>query len=82
LGDGPGSSAREYAAVRVPFEERWKRLDEAVQALRALWSGDGPPFRGEFYSTEGLTLEPSGRLPTILELEFPNVILSFTNPDS
>jgi probable F420-dependent oxidoreductase len=58
VGVGPGSSAGDYAAAGVPFEERWKRLDEAVQALRALWSGEGPPFRGEFYSTEGLTLEP------------------------
>jgi probable F420-dependent oxidoreductase len=58
VGVGPGSSARDYAAVGVPFEERWKRLDEAVQVLRALWSGGGPPFRGEFYSTQGVTLEP------------------------
>jgi probable F420-dependent oxidoreductase len=58
VGLGPGSSARDYAAVGVPFEERWKRLDEAVQTLRALWRGEGPPFRGEFYSTEGVTLEP------------------------
>ena len=57
-GVGPGSSARDYAAVGIPFEERWKRLDEAVQALRALWLGEGPPFRGEFYSTEGVMLEP------------------------
>jgi len=58
VGVGPGSSARDYAAVEVPFEERWKRLDEAVRALRALWRGEGPPFEGEFYSTEGITLEP------------------------
>ena len=58
VGVGPGSSARDYAAVGVPVEERWKRLDEAVQALRALWLGEDPPFRGEFYSTEGVTLEP------------------------
>jgi probable F420-dependent oxidoreductase len=58
VGVGPGSSARDYAAVGVPFEERWKRLDEAVQALRALWLGEGTPFKGEFYSTEGVTLEP------------------------
>jgi probable F420-dependent oxidoreductase len=58
VGVGPGSSARDYAAVGVPFEERWKRLDEAVQALRALWLGEGTPYRGEFYSTEGVTLEP------------------------
>jgi len=58
VGVGPGSSPGDYAAVGVPFEERWKRLDEAVKALRVLWRGEGPPFRGEFYSTEGLTLEP------------------------
>ena len=58
VGVGPGSSARDYAAVGVPFEERWKRLDEAVQVLRALWLGEDRPFRGEFYSTQGLALEP------------------------
>ena len=58
VGVGPGSSSGDYAAVGISFEERWKRLDEAVQALRTLWLGEGPPFRGEFYSTEGLTLEP------------------------
>ena len=57
-GLGPGSSARDYAVAGIPFEERWKRLDEAVQALRALWLGEGTPFKGEFYSTEGVTLEP------------------------
>src|SRR5262245_45311700 len=35
LGVGPGSSASDYAAVRVPFEERWPRLDEAVRVRRA-----------------------------------------------
>jgi probable F420-dependent oxidoreductase len=58
VGVGPGSSARDYAAVGIPFEERWKRLDEAVQALPALWLGEGTPYSGEFYSTEGVTLEP------------------------
>jgi probable F420-dependent oxidoreductase len=58
VGVGPGSSARDYVAVGIPFEERWKRLDEAVHALRALWHRDGAPFRGQFYSTEGMVLEP------------------------
>jgi probable F420-dependent oxidoreductase len=58
VGVGPGSSARDYVAVGISFEERWKRLDEAVQALRALLHGEGPSFKGEFYSTEGITLEP------------------------
>jgi alkanesulfonate monooxygenase SsuD/methylene tetrahydromethanopterin reductase-like flavin-dependent oxidoreductase (luciferase family) len=58
VGVGPGSSARHYAAVGVPFEERWKRLDEAAPALRTLLESETPPFEGEFYSTQGLTLEP------------------------
>ena len=58
VGVGPGSSGRDYAAVGIPFAERWERLEEAVRALRALWRGEGRPFEGRFYSTEGITLEP------------------------
>ncbi len=58
VGVGPGSSQRDYAALGIPFEERWKRLDESIRALRALWSVDEAPFRGRFYSTEGVRLEP------------------------
>lgn len=58
VGVGPGSSARDYAAVGIPFEERWKRLEEAVRAMRALWLREGSSFKGEFYSTEGIVLEP------------------------
>ena len=58
VGVGPGSSPTDYAAVGVPFDERWKRLDEAVKALRVLMSKNGAPFRGNFYDTEGISLEP------------------------
>jgi alkanesulfonate monooxygenase SsuD/methylene tetrahydromethanopterin reductase-like flavin-dependent oxidoreductase (luciferase family) len=55
---GPGSSARDYAAVGIPFEERWKRLDEAILALRALWNQNDLVFKGNIYDTEGMRLEP------------------------
>ncbi len=55
---GPGSSARDYAVAGIPFDERWKRLDEAIQTLRALWSREDIVFSGNFYNTEGITLEP------------------------
>lgn len=60
---GPGSSRQDYAAVGVDFEERWARLDEAIQALRALWRGDREPFTGGYYSTEGVDLEPRPAQP-------------------
>lgn len=55
---GPGSSQQDYDAVGLDFTERWARLDEAVQALRALWNPDGEPFVGRYYSTEGVRLDP------------------------
>ena len=58
-GLGPGSSARDYELVGVRFEERWKRLDEAVQALRAYWRADDLAFEGAYYSTAGFTLTPT-----------------------
>ena len=33
-GVGPGSSERDYELAGIPFDERWKRLDEAIAALR------------------------------------------------
>jgi alkanesulfonate monooxygenase SsuD/methylene tetrahydromethanopterin reductase-like flavin-dependent oxidoreductase (luciferase family) len=62
-GIGPGSSARDYAAVGLEFSERWARLDEAVQALRALWHPDRGAFMGRFYSTEGLHVDPPPSRP-------------------
>jgi alkanesulfonate monooxygenase SsuD/methylene tetrahydromethanopterin reductase-like flavin-dependent oxidoreductase (luciferase family) len=43
-GVGPGSSERDYRAVGIPFEERWKRLDEAIDVLRALLRGEPNPL--------------------------------------
>jgi alkanesulfonate monooxygenase SsuD/methylene tetrahydromethanopterin reductase-like flavin-dependent oxidoreductase (luciferase family) len=54
---GPGSSSRDFEIAGVDFGERWKRLDEAVQAMRAMWRAD-EPFVGRFYSTEGIELLP------------------------
>jgi len=49
-GVGPGSSARDYAMVGVPFEERWRRFDEALGLLRALLRGEPMPERLSFYA--------------------------------
>jgi alkanesulfonate monooxygenase SsuD/methylene tetrahydromethanopterin reductase-like flavin-dependent oxidoreductase (luciferase family) len=58
VGVAPGSSAADYAAAGVPFEERWRRFDEAVGVLRALLHGDPEGFEGAFHSTRGVVLEP------------------------
>jgi len=58
VGVGPGSSARDYELVGLSFDERWKRLEEAVQVLRAYWGDDDAAFEGTFYSSAGFRLEP------------------------
>ena len=42
-GVGPGSSERDYRMLGIPFEERWKRFDEALAVLRALLHGHPMP---------------------------------------
>jgi alkanesulfonate monooxygenase SsuD/methylene tetrahydromethanopterin reductase-like flavin-dependent oxidoreductase (luciferase family) len=46
---GPGSSERDYRALGIPFEERWKRLDEAIALLRALLKGERMPEPTRYY---------------------------------
>ncbi len=64
VGVGPGSSRLDHGAVGLDFDERWRRLDEAVQALRSLWQPDGEPFVGRFYSTAGIDLRPPPTRPS------------------
>src|SRR6266540_4395543 len=42
-GVGPGSSARDFDAVGVDFDQRWPRFEESVVVLRALLKGETPP---------------------------------------
>jgi alkanesulfonate monooxygenase SsuD/methylene tetrahydromethanopterin reductase-like flavin-dependent oxidoreductase (luciferase family) len=61
---GPGSSRRDYEILGVPFDERWKRFDEAVLVLRALLRGEPPPERPRFFPVgPEVTLAPGPRRP-------------------
>ncbi|WP_214405774.1 LLM class flavin-dependent oxidoreductase [Pseudonocardia lacus] len=40
-GIGPGSGRDDFAAVGIPFAERWSRFDAAARQLRELLAGDG-----------------------------------------
>jgi probable F420-dependent oxidoreductase len=58
-----GEGGKDFEAVGVPVEERGARTDEAMAALRALFSGPGASFRGRFFSFEGITIEPPPAQP-------------------
>ena len=43
-GIGPGSGRADYAAVGIPFAERWSRFDAAARDLGLLLADTGPPL--------------------------------------
>jgi alkanesulfonate monooxygenase SsuD/methylene tetrahydromethanopterin reductase-like flavin-dependent oxidoreductase (luciferase family) len=66
---GPGSSKRDYDAVGVRFEERWKRFDEALGVLRALLARAPLPEGGRYFSVPSdLELAPGPRRRTGIPL--------------
>jgi probable F420-dependent oxidoreductase len=58
LGVGIGWLREEFAAIGVPFEQRGKRADEYLQALKAVWSGEEVNFQGEFVRWQGFMMRP------------------------
>jgi alkanesulfonate monooxygenase SsuD/methylene tetrahydromethanopterin reductase-like flavin-dependent oxidoreductase (luciferase family) len=63
---GPGSSARDYEALGVSFEERWKRFDEALTVLRALLKREPFPEHARYYpvpSDVALAPDPGPGIP-------------------
>jgi probable F420-dependent oxidoreductase len=56
LGIGVGWLAEEFDAIGVPFEDRGKRADDHVAALRALWTQEKANHSSEFTSfTEAIS---------------------------
>lgn len=58
LGLGVGSLKEEFDLLGAPFDDRGARGDDALQALRAALPTNEPSYQGEFYSFEGLTVDP------------------------
>lgn len=58
LGVGVGWNEEEFAALRIPFRERGRRMNEMLEAITALWAGDHVTYEGRFYAFRDLTIEP------------------------
>jgi coenzyme F420-dependent glucose-6-phosphate dehydrogenase len=59
LGVGTGESLNEVPATGMEWpaaKERFARLRESIQLIRALWSEDRVSFNGEFYKTSKATI--------------------------
>jgi alkanesulfonate monooxygenase SsuD/methylene tetrahydromethanopterin reductase-like flavin-dependent oxidoreductase (luciferase family) len=52
------AQAREHAAMGIRSAERVARLEEGIEVLRALFSGEPASHTGRFYRFEGVRIEP------------------------
>lgn len=62
LGAG-GEYPAEFAAAGVDPSTRFRRLDEGLQILHSLFSGERVSFTGEFATLDDVGLEPAPRQP-------------------
>jgi len=58
-GVGTGSLFRDYEVVGMDHRDMWPRFEEGVSAMRAYLTPGMPHFKGRFYDTEGVSLEPT-----------------------
>ena len=57
-GIGIGWQASEYEALGEQFDNRGKRMDEAIELMRACWRDEQIDFHGEHYQSIAMGMEP------------------------
>ena len=70
LGVGSGWQIEEYRAVGVPYEERGRRLDETIEAMRACWGPNPARYDGTHIAFGAAKVDPkpvqSGGVPVVV----------------
>lgn len=76
LAIGTGEALNEYAATGAwpGYEERQDRMREAIELIRALWSGDEVSFEGKYYQTKKARLftRPDRPIPLYISAIVPD----------
>ncbi len=58
LGVGVGWQACEFDVLQTDFGDRGKRMDEAIELLRAYWRDDQVDLAGPYYPAEAIGMHP------------------------
>jgi alkanesulfonate monooxygenase SsuD/methylene tetrahydromethanopterin reductase-like flavin-dependent oxidoreductase (luciferase family) len=71
LGIGSGSVVSEFEPYGIPMlagPDRVRRLDETLEVLRALWSGEQVSFDGDFHHLQSASMAPRplDRIPIVI----------------
>jgi probable F420-dependent oxidoreductase len=84
MGVGAGWFQYEFKSVKVPYlglAERHAQTEESIQLLQELWTNPSVTFKGQYYNTDHLSLEPKpvqNPHPPIFLGGNSKTILSFT----
>jgi probable F420-dependent oxidoreductase len=85
-GLGIGWSKDEYQASNIPYENRGKRADEFIQALKKIWTEDIVEFKGEYYNIPTSKIGPkpiqNPHIPIYLGGFSPNTYSRIVNYDA
>ena len=65
VGAGVGWSEAEFVALGHDFHDRGRRLDEALELFRTIWTEDPVTFEGEYTRLDGIRVlpKPAGHIP-------------------
>ncbi len=66
LGVGTSPWTADYKLLGVPWEGRGRRMDESIEVLRGLSSGDWFEFHGEFYDIPAAKMAPAAPIPILI----------------
>ncbi|HEY7053914.1 MAG TPA: LLM class F420-dependent oxidoreductase [Mycobacterium sp.] len=58
LAVGVGYLKREFTALGVVYDERNDLVDEALDVIRAIWTGDDVTYEGTYFTARGITSHP------------------------
>ena len=58
FGAGAGWNPKEFESFGIPLRRRGVRTTEAIEVMRRVWTEDDVHHRGEFYTLDGVTVEP------------------------
>ena len=77
LGVGTGEALNEHVGARWPsIQQRLEQLEEAVEVMRRLWTGEFVTFHGRYYTVENARIYtlPAEPIPVYVSAFGPNAV--------
>lgn len=75
IGVGAGWMEAEFKALGVPMEKRGERMDDALRAMRAIWTMEHPEYHGQSISFGGVAARPRP-----LQRPMPPIVIGGESP--